>query len=123
MGERVQFFHLEMQLAENIEWYKAHFKGKARVYGESSPTYTYHPHFFGVPARMRPIVPNAKLIYILRDPTKRSISQYVPFYAERRENTEISEALAYPESNPYICRNRNLWQSGQYLKYFPESIS
>ena len=58
--------------------------------GEASPYYLYHPE---VPARLYGLVPEAKLIVILRNPADRAVSQY--FHEKRlgHENLSIAEAL------------------------------
>ncbi len=38
--------------------------------GTSSPQYTLYPRYEGVPARIASVVPDAKLVYIVRDPSR-----------------------------------------------------
>ena len=72
-----------------VEWYKKKFIGKAQIYGESSPNYTNYPRYDQVPKRMHSIVPEAKLVYILRDPIKRIISHYMHKYSKGKENRSL----------------------------------
>ncbi|MEO8475973.1 MAG: sulfotransferase domain-containing protein [Actinomycetota bacterium] len=66
-------------------WYRGHFpprayrawrRGVARqplITGEASPYYLFHP---AVPARVAALLPDVKLIAMLRDPVKRAFSHY-----------------------------------------------
>lgn len=52
----------------------AQFLSPADIYGESSPDYIVYPLVSGVPERTRAVVPEFKLIYIVRNPLVRIIS-------------------------------------------------
>jgi len=72
------------------DWYLSLFEsaGKAHVIGESSTDYSKLPRYQGVPQRILKFNPNAKIIYIMRDPIERSISHYwweVQWSAEGRD--------------------------------------
>jgi hypothetical protein len=59
----------------------------ATVIGEASTNYTKLPIVRGVPEKIRKFNPDARFIYILRDPIERTISHYwhmVRYHAERR---------------------------------------
>ena len=61
--------------------------GDATILGEASTNYTKLPLVSGVPARIKEFNPNARFIYIMRDPTERTISHYwhmVRYNAEYR---------------------------------------
>ena len=119
--KELNFFIRELNWSKGIEWYKSNFTGKARIHGESSPYYTDFPFFGGVAGRMYSVVPEVKLIYILRDPIERIISDYVTQYADELEDRTIEEALTHLDSNPYVYRSKYYMQLEQYLKYFPKS--
>lgn len=116
--KELNFFIKERNWHKGIEWYKSNFTTKAKIYGESSPNYTNYPFFMGVPERMCSVVPEAKLIYIVRDPIDRITSHYVYNYANSHENRTIAEALAYFDNNPYVYRSKYCMHLEQYLKYF-----
>jgi hypothetical protein len=118
--KELNFFVRECNWDKGVEWYKSNFTGRAQVYGEASPLYTNYPTFRGVPERMHSVVPQAKLIYILRDPVERLVSHYAHYYAEGRETRPIAEALA-DFSCPYICRSQYAMQLELYLEYYPPS--
>lgn len=121
LTKELDFFIRERNWHKGVEWYKSNFIGKAKVYGESSPGYTAYPLLQGVPERMHALVPEAKLIYILRDPIDRIISEYRHRHTDRVETRQISEALKDLDSNPYIIRSKYYQQLEQYLNFFPGS--
>lgn len=117
--KELDFFVYELKWKRRLEWYKSHFVGEATIYGESSPNYTNYPYWAGVPERMYSIVPEAKLIYILRDPIERIISHYTHRYAAGKESQPISRALSNFDNNVYISRSKYYMQLEQFLNYFP----
>ena len=119
--KELNFFNKEKNWHKGIEWYKSHFVGQAKIYGESSPNYTDYPKSKDAPQRMFSLVPEAKLIYVVREPIERIISHYVHLYSDNKENRHIEEALAEFEGNLYIERSRYFWQLKQYLSFFPAS--
>lgn len=61
--------------------------GDAPVIGEASTLYSHAPTFSGVPQRILAFNPDARFIYLMRDPVERSISHYwhsVTWWGERR---------------------------------------
>src|SRR5947208_13622101 len=65
--KELNFFIAERNYPRGLDWYRAHFDPTAKVRGESSPNYTAYPLHVGVPERMHSIVPDAKLLYLVRD--------------------------------------------------------
>lgn len=67
-------------------WYRCNFPapvdGSLLITGEATATYFHSPV---APARMREMVPYAKLIFTVRDPARRAISSY---YMEKRHGRE-----------------------------------
>ena len=119
--KELDFFIAQRNWERGVEWYQKNFVGKAKIYGESSPNYTDYPRYDQVPKRMHSIVPETKLIFILRDPIKRIISHYMHWYSAGLEDRSISEALKKLENSRYIRRSLYYLQLEQYLEYFPKS--
>lgn len=82
-----------------LEEYATFFDGGARVRGESSPVYTESPLVKGVAARMRELIPDAKLIYVVRDPVDRALAVYRQWRAGGL-SLSIEEAFGDP-ANPF----------------------
>lgn len=80
-----EIHYFDINFHEKIRWYRAHFPTKAtrnivrKIFnrpfcsGEATPYYLYHPH---APERASQVVPNAKLIVMLRNPIERAFSDY-----------------------------------------------
>jgi hypothetical protein len=65
--KELNFFCKELTWEKGMRWYKSHFQDKTRkIRGEVSPTYTQYPLYKGVPERMHSILPDAKLIYLIK---------------------------------------------------------
>lgn len=119
--KETDFFVAEKNWPKGIEWYQSNFIGKAKILGESSPNYTKCHIFAGVPRRMHSVLPETKLVYILRDPVARIISHYMHNYHEGNERRNISKALTNLENNHYVLCSKYYMQLEQYLSYFPQS--
>jgi hypothetical protein len=86
------------------EWYAAQFDQSVPVRGEASPGYT-SPSYPQVAARMAELIPGAQLVYAVRDPVERAISQYEHHRRQGTETRPLAEALLDPGSQ-YIARGR-----------------
>lgn len=118
--KELNFFIAERNWPRGPEWYSRHFDPTARTRGEASPNYTAFPQHMGVPERMASVVPDARLVYIVRDPVERIISHWVHNYAKRREKGTISETLLHPNTS-YVSRSRYFNQLQRYFEHFDES--
>ena len=91
---------------ERLEWYEQHFDPSAPVRGEATPSYTHYPFLPDVPRRIHSIIPEAKLIYIVRDPIDRIVAHWAQTQ-EDGDRTPLEEALAdydRPGSSPRLCQ-------------------
>jgi sulfotransferase family protein len=86
------------------EWYAGHFDPAVSVRGEASPGYT-SPSYPEVAARMAELIPDAQLLYAVRDPISRALSQYEHHRRQGTERREPAIALLDPGSQ-YIARGR-----------------
>jgi Sulfotransferase family len=103
--------------SKGVDWYASHFSPADRVRGESSARYTA-PWFTGVPERMASLLPDARLIMLVRDPIERMVSHYVMLRSEGREWRPVDEAFAQPD-NLYLVRSRYFRQLRRFLEHFP----
>jgi hypothetical protein len=85
--------------------------------GEASTTYTFFPQYRQTAHRLYHYNPNLKLIYLMRNPVERMISQYTHEYLRGKIRTNLEDELL---GNPtYINRSRYGVQVRWYLEYFP----
>lgn len=107
---------------KGLSWYESNFNSQEAegkdIVGEASPNYTKCHAFPGVPECMHEVIPNAKLIYILRDPVKRAVSHYLHQYIARYEHREVNEAFQTFENNHYVQSSRYGFQLEQFLPYY-----
>jgi hypothetical protein len=117
--KELNFFIEERNWPRGIDWYKSHFDAEARVRGEASPNYTAFPQHQGVPERMASVVPDAKLIYMVRDPLERIAAHWVHNYAKRREKGTLAETLVHPNTS-YVTRSKYAMQLERFLEHYPK---
>ena len=67
---------------------------------------------------MHELLPEAKLIYLVRDPIERAISHYVHNWAKRRWSTSIRETMLPVEESWPLAVSRYHMQLSQYLEYY-----
>jgi len=105
--------------ARGVGWYRQLFVGGEAVTarGEASPGYSMAPHVPHVPERIAGIVPDVKLIYLLRNPVERIRSAYLMRRSRGVELLTLRDAIdAKPK---YLDSSRYAYQLERYLDWFP----
>ena len=103
-----------------VDWYLRLFKdaGDVLYAGESSTSYAKQPIVTGCPQRIAAFNPNARIVYLLRDPIERTLSHYwyfVDLGVEQRDlRTAIQQDIQYTAYSHYAL------QLVPYLKAFGE---
>jgi Sulfotransferase domain len=88
--KEVSFF--DRHYARGERWYRAHMPvRRSGIVGEASPSYLFHPL---APERVAHMLPDVRLIALLRDPVDRAFSHYQHEVALGREQLSFEEALA-----------------------------
>lgn len=111
--------YFAMRWAKGQAWYESLFDdaGGFAARGEASTAYTKAPVFPDVPARMAAVMPDARLLYLVRHPVPRIRSQYVHNCAHRSERRPIDVAV---RRNPdYLSFSRHAFQLERFLEHFP----
>lgn len=151
-GKEIHFFDIDYM--KGVSWYKSHFEvgrrrklrslalGKRLVAGDASPYYLFHPL---APVRCFQLLPEARIMIMLRDPVARAYSQYHHEVRIQFESLSFEEALeAEPDrlrgeiekihADPsyhsiahqhfsYLSRGIYLPQISSWLKYYgPDQI-
>jgi hypothetical protein len=107
---------VEGQWHRGVDWYRSQFDPEAPVRGESSPAYT-SPTFPEVAERMARVVPDARLLYLVRDPVDRAVSQYAHHRRDGAESRPLREAVLDPGSQ-YVDRSRYHERLVPFLDHF-----
>lgn len=104
-----------------IDWYLRLFAeaGGAKYAGESSSSYTARPWVTDCEKRIHAFNPEARLIYLMRDPIERAISHYWHFVADGREDRGMLTAIK--QTDEYIARSNYAMQLQPYLDTFGSS--
>ena len=130
MSPKKEVHYFDLNYHRGIEWYKKHFKNatsKHKAIGEASPSYMY---FEEVPERIHEVLPDVKLIFILRNPVDRAYSHYwhevklgyewlsfedaIRVEKERLANEDIINRRHYS----YLDRGKYIEQIKRFRKYF-----
>jgi hypothetical protein len=93
--------YFDMHYPQGLNWYRAHFPMKSEVrpvgpgqptplVGESSPYYIFHPL---AAERAAALLPDAKLVALLRNPVSRAYSHYHHMARTGRDPLSFEEAL------------------------------
>ena len=113
--KELDFFIEDRNWRRGADWYAMQFDATP-VRGEASPNYTARDRFPGVPERMHALIPDARLIYLVRDPIKRVISQWIHIYSSQSEVLPIDEAI---RGASYLERSQYWRQLQAFLEYYP----
>lgn len=121
--KELNFFNEKYNWKKGIQWYESNFHERPakKIYGEASPNYTNYKISPEVPERMHSLIPQAKLIYLVRDPIQRMVAHYVHKYSSGRENRDIDTALSNIHEKSYFHRSLYYAQLQQFLDYYSAS--
>ena len=149
IGKEVYFFDKEYD--KGVNWYKSFFPTKLTksrlesklkqncITGEATPRYLHHPHS---PKRVFDLLPNVKLIVLLRNPIDRAYSHYQMEVSSgneelsfedviEQEEERISRDMKKMETNEnfysvyfyrksYLTRGRYAEQLKRWFEFFPK---
>lgn len=114
------------------DWYRAMFNGtEGRVLLDASTSYSAAPlakygddpaaatgaGYHGVPARIKRLAPDARFIYLMRDPVTRTYSSYWHAVRAGYEKRPLRQAIA--ENSVYLRQSDYQAQLQVYLEHFP----
>lgn len=122
--KELRYFSHDEYYFQGEKWYRTKFPKSETVpedalVFEASPDYL---HYSKAPMRMVNLLPDIKLIALLRNPTERAISHYFHDLKKGRRQDETWKVLQ-DEKSLYMRRGRYKDQLGLYYKSFkPENI-
>ena len=117
LGKGVHYFDTDPD--RSFSWYRGHFPldpakvpgHRPSVTGEGAPYYIFHPLAL---ERMRKVLPDAKLIAILRDPVERAHSHWVHETARGFETLSFEDALLAEDDRLAGEEDRIVAEPGYY---------
>ena len=125
----VHFFDRDHQYRRGIEWYEKQFASaqqqQHRAIGEKTPAYCFVPQ---AAERIHRHLPDARLIWIFRDPVARAYSNYWHFLRRGNERACFADAIAKGLQQEqragrsdcvYLNKGRYAEQIRNYLRFFP----
>jgi hypothetical protein len=117
----LNFFSDDRVWAKGFDWYREQITDPAKpdavVVGETSPSYTMRLGYPESATRIAATVPDARLVYLLRDPIERMRSAYQHALAAGWERRPMSEALLADET--YLDPSRYAAQLDRYATLIP----
>ncbi len=136
---RKEVHYFDLNFGRGEAWYRANFgrAGQHSVNIDSSPYYLFHPQ---VPQRAHALLPDARLIVLLRDPVRRAYSHYWHERDKGRERLSFEDAIAAESDRidrdherltrgeiessaahqhfSYLARGRYAEQLGRWLNFY-----
>jgi hypothetical protein len=120
--KELRFFVEEKNWRRGFAWYESQFDPTASVRGEATPAYSAFPLYRGVPERMAQTIPEARLIYLVRDPVARIVSHFSHRTVNWPEMDTLEAALGNPSFREWLVAPSRYWlQLEQYFEHFSES--
>lgn len=122
-SKELKFFSSRTRWRLGPGWYARQFEDAtdAVAVGEASPSYTRYPLHQGVPERVAQVIPDTRLLYLVRHPIERMRSHYLHRLLQGKERAPLDEAVLADPS--YLDTSRYAMQIEQYLAWFaPEQL-
>jgi hypothetical protein len=112
-------FFTDLEFHRGLDWYAEQFAdaGNATARGDVSPLYTAYPWLRDVPERVAAHLPGVKLVYLLRHPIERTVSNYRYQVAMGVETLPIEQAVFSGNPAQYISRSKYATQIEQWLPH------
>jgi hypothetical protein len=90
-----EIHYFDLNIEQGSAWYRAHFPPKrkktpGKITGDASPYYIFHPLTAGRASQM---LPDAKIIVVLRNPIDRAFSHYNHNRRKGRETRSFEDAI------------------------------
>jgi hypothetical protein len=116
--KETDYFIASKNLSRGEKWYSRQFDDPHALCGEVSPNYTKRHAFPGVAERLHRANPKARLIYIVRDPVDRAISQYHHSFLMGHSLPEPEKLLSSHEGRHILATSRYAWQLDPWIATF-----
>lgn len=119
VDKEARFFQ-DPDLLDWVGIYQRNFAPGTRLRAESTPFYSKSPVFPGVVERMADLVPDARIIYLVRDPVDRIVAEYVEQMQWGAASRPLDVELADPDepTNWLVASSRYATQLALYQERF-----
>lgn len=119
VDKEARFFQ-DPDLLDWVGIYQRNFTAGTRVRVESTPIYAKAPVVPGVVDRMAELVPDARIIYMVRDPIDRIVAEYIEEMSWNTVTQTIDAELADPEepTNSLVSGSRYATQVAAFHERF-----
>lgn len=114
------FFAEDHKFARGMGWYESLFKKaiSSKAIGEGTVNYSKFHAYPQAASRIAAAIPDARLIYLAREPLGRLVSEWKYRRLHSEEDRPFDRAIM--QEPDYIETTRYLTQLGVFQKYFPE---
>ncbi len=130
-NKEIHFFDKDEHYMQGEWWYWAQFPVRGRgeprfITGDATPYYLFHPH---VPSRVRQMLPDARMIALLRNPVERAYSGWMHVTRGGEETLSFEDALEreftmmrgeypplYAIRDPYVHQHYTYLSRGMYAE-------
>jgi hypothetical protein len=119
-SKELNFFSHERVWRLGRAWYEQQFP-EAPVRGEGSPSYSEFPFFPFVPERIKAYSPDARFVYLVRDPIERFIGGWHFEYCYGKDRRPFAELVERLDDNIHVARSSYATQLERYLAHFEEN--
>lgn len=120
--KELDFFLTEKNWDRGLEWYAGHFDPTKPARVEASPNYTAFPKHAGVVRRMAEVLPQARFVYLVRDPIDRMASHWVHnVHRGRVDPTAPLAPVLLDPSGTYLSRSSYGAQLRQFTEHYPST--
>ncbi len=99
-------------------WYENQFDKTARWRAEVDPNYAKRDIFKQVPERIAACAPNAKIIYILRDPVTRAVSHFQHSQLMGQSVPDSRDLFTSQSGQHILATSRYYWQIEPWRQHF-----
>ena len=120
------YFAFDERYGRGEDWYQSLFSGagEAQLCGEASTNYTNWPLYPHTVKRMHALLPDVKLIYVMRHPVDRAYSHYIQLINNiRNDDPDYTFTDTFEQ---HIAKDDSVIQSSNYmlqinrfLEYYP----
>ncbi len=115
--KEINFFFRSEVWQRGVEHYQGYFENvpeTVKAWGEASPGYICHP---AAPERIEGIMPEVRLILVVRNPIERAYSQYWDNRRHLSEPRHFAEVVDLYLSDYYLPGALGYFSRGTYMRY------